>query len=138
MAGLTFSLITPEKITFQRTGINSVTIPTTTGEITILPGHIPLVSQIGHGELIIRDDSEHFFALSGGFVSVANDAVDILAESAIHADEIDLEQAEAARARATKLREEAVGEQAIAEASAALERALTQLRVANRKRRHRV
>jgi F-type H+-transporting ATPase subunit epsilon len=138
MASLTFKLITPEKIAFRAESVTSVTVPTVTGEITVLPGHIPLVSQIGHGELIVRDNQEHSFALSGGFVSVANNQVEVLAESAMHADEIDLEKAEEARVRAAKLREEAVGEMEVAEASAALERALTQLRVANRKRRHHV
>lgn len=133
---LTFKLITPEKIGFESDQVTSVTIPTVTGEITVLSGHVPLVSQLGHGELIIRDGTEHVFALSGGFVSVAHNVVEALAESAVHADEIDLERAEEARARAAKLREEAVGEMEVAEASAALERALTQLRVANRKHRH--
>ncbi len=135
---MNFKLITPEKVAFRSESVTSITIPTVTGEITVLPGHIPLVSQIGHGELVIRDGQEHVFALSGGFVSIADNAVEVLAESALHADEIDLERAEEARVRAAKLREEAVGEMEIAEASATLERALTQLRVANRKRRHRV
>lgn len=130
-----FRLITPEKVAFE-SNARGVTLPTTTGEITILPGHIPLVSQLGHGELIVGDDREHTFAVSGGFASVTGESVDVLAEAADHADEIDLQKAEEAKARAEKLRETAQGEEAIATATAALERALAQIKVAHRKRKH--
>ncbi len=130
-----FRLITPEKITYEAE-ISSVTLPTVAGEITVLPGHIPLVSQLGHGELIVRDKQEHAFAVSGGFVTVKTDEVEVLAESADHADEIDLQKAEEARARAEKLREAAEGEMELAEAAAALGRALAQIKVAQRKHKH--
>ncbi|MEK7461171.1 MAG: ATP synthase F1 subunit epsilon [Patescibacteria group bacterium] len=130
-----FRLITPERIAFEA-DIQSITLPTMTGEITVLPGHIPLVSQLGHGELIIRDKQEHAFAVAGGFVSVMGETVDVLAESADHADEIDLQKAEEAKARSEKLREAAQGEEELATASAALERALAQIKVAGRKRKH--
>lgn len=130
-----FKLVTPERVAFEAE-LRSLTVPTTSGEITILPGHIPLVSQLGHGEMILRDKTDHVFAVSGGFISVAGDTVQILAESATHADEIDLEKAEEARQRAEKLRESAQGEMEIAEASAALERALAQIKVGQRKRSH--
>lgn len=133
-----FRLVTPEKIALE-TEIDSVTLPTVTGEVTILPHHAALVSQLGYGELTLRQASgEHLFAVSGGFVSVTNDEVEVLAESADHADEIDTEQAEAAKMRAEKLREAANTELEIAEATVALERALAQIKVAQRKRRHHV
>lgn len=131
-----FRLITPERVAYE-TETQSVTLPTITGEIAVLSGHVPLVSQLGHGELVVREgNEEHSFAVAGGFVSVTGENIDVLAESADHADEIDLQKAEEARARAEKLRETAQGEMEIAEASAALERALAQLTVAGRKRKH--
>lgn len=130
-----FKLVTPERVAFEA-DLASLTVPTTSGEITILPGHIPLVSQLGHGEMILRDHQEHLFAVSGGFLSVLGDTVQVLAESATHADEIDLQKAEEARQRAEKLREAAEGELEIAEAAAALERALAQIKVGQRKHRH--
>lgn len=133
---MNFQLITPEKIAYEAE-VDSVTLPTADGEITILPGHIPLVSQLGNGELMIKSvGKEHSFAVAGGFVSVAEGAIRVLAESADHADEIDLQRSEEARERAEKLRDQAQGEMEIAEASVALERALAQIKVAQRKHRH--
>ena len=136
MATLHFRLITPEKIAFEA-AISSVTLPTSTGEITVLPDHLPLMSQLGHGELVVRaKGEEHLFAVSGGFVSITGGSVDVLAEAADHADEVDIQKAEEAKARAEKLREAAQGEEEIATATAALERALAQIKVANRKHKH--
>lgn len=136
MPKLRFRLITPEKIAFEAE-VESVSLPTTTGEITVLPEHLPLMSQVGHGEIVARvQGEEHTFAVSGGFVSITGRAVDVLAEAADHADEIDLQKAEEAKARAEKLREAAQGEEEIATATAALERALAQIKVAGRKRKH--
>ena len=132
-----FRLITPERIAFEADA-QSVTIPTTTGEITVLPGHVPVVSQLGSGELVVRAGSapEHNFAVAGGFVSIRGDQIDVLAETADHADELDLQKAEEARARAEKLRESAQGQEELAIASAALERALAQIKVVGRKHKH--
>jgi F-type H+-transporting ATPase subunit epsilon len=136
MATLRFRLITPERIAFEA-DISSVTMTTTTGEITVLPEHVPVMSQLGHGEMVVRSqDAEHVFAVSGGFVSITGTAVDVLAEAADHADELDIQKAEEAKARAEKLREAAQGEEEIATATAALERALAQIKVAGRKRKH--
>jgi len=98
-----------------------------------------MVSQLGYGELTLRQSGgEHLFAVSGGFVSVAGDEIEILAESADQADVIDIQKAEEAKARAEKLREAANTELEIAEATVALERALAQIKVAQRKHRHHV
>lgn len=131
-------LVTPEKITFTA-DITQLTLPTSTGEITILPGHIPLVSQLAHGELVVRDTtgSLHHFAVAGGFLSIMGNNVRVLAESAEHEDEIDLEKAEEAKQRAEKLREEAQSHEEISTALAALERSLAAIKVAQRKHRHR-
>lgn len=130
-----FRLIIPEKVVFEA-DISSVTIPTDSGEITILPQHVSLTSVLAPGEMTVRSSKEHIFAVASGFVMVTADQVDVLAEAADHADEIDLQKAEEARARAERLREAAQSEMEIAEATAALERALAQIKVANRKRRH--
>src|SRR5579864_1855210 len=101
MAKLNLKLVTPEKIVLQEE-VDSLTCPTTTGEITILPGHVPLISPLDHGALIARKGGEpEPIAVSGGFVEVrpGNEVV-ILADAAEHVRDIDLEQAEAARQRA--------------------------------------
>ena len=96
-----FKIVTPEKVIYENE-ITQVSIPTTSGEITVLPHHIPLVSVLAAGELKIKDkDGEHHIAVSGGFLEVkGNNEIIILADHAERAEEVDLQKAEEARARA--------------------------------------
>jgi F-type H+-transporting ATPase subunit epsilon len=77
---------------------------TTVGELGIMPGHAPLLGVLADGVVQIRtpDDQTLVAAVHGGFLSVANDRVSILAEFAELSDEIDLERtrAELEQARA--------------------------------------
>lgn len=94
-----FDITTPERRVFSDTLI-SLTVPTTEGEITILPGHIPLVSPIAPGviTLIKKDGTKDVMAVSGGFIHVRIGNVVILADTAERAEEID--EARLAKARA--------------------------------------
>ena len=119
--------------------IDSVTIPTQSGEITILQNHIPLVSNLKAGELKYRSKGEEdFFAVSGGFVEVrGNNEVVILADTAERGHEIDMERAEKARELAQKMMQENYhNETASAEAMALLEKNLARLKVARKHRTH--
>ncbi|GAB2991143.1 ATP synthase epsilon chain [Amycolatopsis acidiphila] len=69
---------------------------TTVGEIGILPHHLPLLAELTQGEMVridSTDSGEIFAAVDGGFLSVTEEGVSILAESAELRDEIDVEQA---------------------------------------------
>lgn len=69
---------------------------TTTGEIGVFPHHIPLLAQLVEGEMVridTADGNEVFAAVHGGFLSVSERGVSVLAESAELRDEIDVEQA---------------------------------------------
>ncbi|HEX9664444.1 MAG TPA: ATP synthase F1 subunit epsilon [Patescibacteria group bacterium] len=101
---INFEITTPEKIA-HKDQIDSVTVPTKMGQITILPNHIPLVSSLVAGELIVRKDGQETpLAVSGGFVNVQpNNRVVILADTAEKVEEIDEELAERARQRAAEL-----------------------------------
>jgi len=69
---------------------------TTVGEIGVLPHHLPLLAELTQGEMVRIDSTggdEIFAAVDGGFISVTEDGVSILAESAELRDEIDVEQA---------------------------------------------
>jgi|SRR5436190_20473470 F-type H+-transporting ATPase subunit epsilon len=69
---------------------------TTEGEIGILPRHIPLVAELVEGEMVridTVDGEEIHAAVHGGFLSVTERGVSILAEGAELRDEIDVEQA---------------------------------------------
>lgn len=98
---LQFEITTPERTVLTDTVIY-VTAPTKSGEITILPGHIPLVSSLNSGVIEAKNQNEEFeiMALSGGFIEVAGNKVVILADTAERAPEIDLEKAEEARKKA--------------------------------------
>ena len=98
---LKFKIVTPEKVIYENE-ISQVSIPTMSGEITVLPNHIPLVSALKAGELKIKDkDGEHNMAVSGGFLEVrGNNEIVILADHAERVADIDITKAEEARARA--------------------------------------
>lgn len=103
---LTLEIVTPEARVYSDT-IDTVVIPTTSGEIGILPGHIPLLTQIEHGELrVTKNGQTTFLAISGGFAQVEGDRVHVLAENAINEEKIDEKAVEAALKRAEdKLKE---------------------------------
>jgi F-type H+-transporting ATPase subunit epsilon len=96
-----FKIATPEKVVYEN-DIFQVSIPTTTGEITVLPHHSPLVSILQAGELKVVDASgEQAIAIENGFLEVkANNEIVILADSAERAEHINVDLAEAARKRA--------------------------------------
>src|SRR3954464_15059912 len=97
---LTLEIVTPEARVYLDT-IDTVVIPTTDGEIGILPGHIPLLTQVEHGELRVTKGNEtKWLAVSGGFAEVEGDRVHILAEHAITEEKIDESAVEAALKRA--------------------------------------
>ncbi len=104
MAKLKFKIVTPEKIIYEKE-IDSVTLPTSQGQITLLPDHLPLVAILVPGELVIksRQDEEIFLAVAGGFIEVGKNEVRVLTETAERAEEIDEARAQEARARAQRL-----------------------------------
>jgi F-type H+-transporting ATPase subunit epsilon len=97
---LTLEIVTPEARVYADT-IDSVVIPTTSGEIGVLPGHIPLLTQVDSGELrVTRDGKTQTLAVGGGFAQILGDKVSVLAESAIQEEKIDENTVEAAMKRA--------------------------------------
>ena len=99
---------------------------TTEGELGVLPGHAPLLGELAPGGVVrIRPESgeDLIVAAHGGFLSVTEKGVSILAETAEIASEIDVE-----RAREALRRAEAEGEDP--EAQAAARRAQSRLRAA--------
>jgi F-type H+-transporting ATPase subunit epsilon len=86
---LTLEIVTPESRVYSDT-VDTVVVPTTEGEIGILPGHIPVVAQLGAGELrATKAGSTELLVVGGGFVQVTGEKVSILADSAIEEEKID-------------------------------------------------
>lgn len=134
---LIFKIITPEREIFSA-DIDQVSLMTQTGEITVLPNHIPLVSVLQPGELRYKQNGvEKTMAVSGGFVEVKGDnTVVILADTAEMAENINLKRAEEAKERAQKTMEEARNQEDVdfVALQADMERALNRIRVANKYR----
>ena len=132
-------IVTPEKILYQG-DVDQITLNTASGKISVLPHHVNLFTKVEPGELLIKIESrEQYLAITGGFLEVSNNKVTILADYAVHADDIDVEKALEAQKRAEELlkkKEENLSEQDFAEARAELSRAILELHIANR-RRHR-
>ncbi|MFA5359083.1 MAG: F0F1 ATP synthase subunit epsilon [Patescibacteria group bacterium] len=135
MKKIKFEITTPERKVYSQE-VDQVTIPTVQGEITVLPGHIPLVSAVLPGELrTVKDGEEAIFAIAGGFIEVLPDKVTILADSAEYAEEIDEKRAEEAKARAEKLlSEKRFDSEEFAALSAQIERELVRIKVAKKKK----
>lgn len=134
---INFEITTPERVVYKEP-VDSLTLPTKDGEITILPQHIPLVSILVPGVIIARKgQEEQYLAVSGGFIEVRPDNhVVILADTAERAEELTEEAVEKARAEAQRVLEEkrSVSSEAFAAAAGALERELARLKVARKKR----
>ena len=97
---LTLEIVTPGAKVYSDT-IDSVVIPTVEGEIGILPGHIPLLTQVEHGELrVSKGPATQWLAVGGGFAQIDGDTVRVLAEQAITEEKIDEHAVEAAMKRA--------------------------------------
>jgi F-type H+-transporting ATPase subunit epsilon len=94
------SIVTPERVVYSDS-VESVTIPTQEGEITVLENHVPLVGILRAGELVIRKKEQALpLAVSGGIVQVSKSIVTILADTAEKVEEIIEERAQEARRRA--------------------------------------
>lgn len=130
-----FEIITPEKVVYKDE-VEEVIVPTTTGEITILPNHVNLLTQVADGEMIIKKNGkDQYLAVTGGFLEVQNNKVSILADYAVRSEEIEVHRAEAAHKRAEKLMQEKVSDRDFAQAEAQFKRTLLELKVASKRRR---
>ena len=93
-------IVTPESVVYSE-AVQTVVLPTTEGEIGILPGHIPLITELKAGEVAVtKDDALDLLAVDVGFAQVHADRVSVLTEAAIDIEDIDLESAEEAQRRA--------------------------------------
>lgn len=99
---LKLEIVTPEKRVFDET-VDSVTVPTASGEAGILPDHAPLISALKPGILSYSNKGvTERLAVSGGFVEVSSNKVSVLTDTAETAGEIDADAARADREAAEK------------------------------------
>ena len=116
----------------------SVTLPTANGEITVLAGHMPMVSVLSDGEVHIRTaGADVWIAVSGGFLETGEGTATVLSDFAAESDSIEVARVEAAKARAEQLLAEKKERRDLVLVERDLQRAILQLKVAQRLRTRR-
>lgn len=121
----------------------SITLPTASGEITVLPGHEPLLSLLASGAIVIRktkkdpDTNLEHYATFGGVLEITSKKVRVLVDEATHGDEINIAEAEKAHAAAVELRKSAKTKVELDKAQSLIDRHTVRIQVANLRRRHR-
>ncbi|MFA9560185.1 F0F1 ATP synthase subunit epsilon [Evansella sp. AB-rgal1] len=125
------NVVTPDGSVFEAQ-VEMVSVKTTEGELGILPMHLPLVTPLTIGAVRIKKDSKvQLIAVSGGFMEVRPDEVNILAESAELPSDIDISRARAAKERAERRLEQAKKDHVdFRRAELALKRAINRIDVA--------
>ncbi len=136
MSKLHLEIITPERVVLNEE-VDSVTVPAIEGEITVLPSHISLFTRVKPGEMhYLKGKEERFMAVNEGFLEVLNDKVNILTDYAVRSEEVEIAKVEAAKKRAEEaLRDKKSGQDFVV-AEGELRKAILQLKVAKRGRRH--
>jgi F-type H+-transporting ATPase subunit epsilon len=130
---LQLEIVTPERLVEKDT-VSEVEIPGRDGYIGVLPGHAPLITELGVGEIRYRGDGmEYRLAVAWGFAEVLPDKVTILAETAERAQEIDINRARQAKERAEEHLREANDEEHTDQALDELARAENRITVAESK-----
>lgn len=130
------SILTPER-TLHEEEASEITVPTALGEITILPGHVSLVTKVAEGEILLKSKGKgHHFAVTGGFLQVENDTITLLADYAVRSEDINTQRVLEAKKRAEeqlKRQREGVSERDYALAAAEMRRSILELKVANKR-----
>jgi F-type H+-transporting ATPase subunit epsilon len=124
-------VVTPERRVLAES-VDMVTVPGLGGELGILPGHTPLISQLQTGVLTyVQEGKSHSLHVSGGFVEVREDHVSVLADVAERPEEIDAARAKLSRERLEKQLNSWSGtEEDFEVARAKLERSVVRLQLA--------
>jgi len=131
---LKLEIVTPEGMVYSE-DVEMVTLPGIAGQMGIYPRHVPLISQMVPGEMIVRKDGRYSFVATGaGLIEVTANRVSILTDLAVPADRIDEAKAEEARRRAEARLHEKLSAEELAAVNASLTRSVAQLRV--KRRRH--
>ena len=136
MAGtLRLEIVTPESRAYSD-DVELVLLPAIEGEMGIYPQHIPLITQLKPGELVVtKGGKQTALAVGEGFVEVTGTKVSVLVDMAMSEEDIDETAAEQAIKRAeARLKEQNVGDEEAALVQAAIARSMAQLHVKRRRR----
>ena len=133
MEKLLLEIVTPER-RVVREEVDEVVCPGVEGEFGVLPGHTPFLTALKIGELSYRmGEQRRYIALTWGYAQVDSDRVEILADMAETAEEIDLRRAEEAKTRAESKLKGMPEEVEFDQAQVSLEKAIIRIQVAGKK-----
>lgn len=136
MSSLSVEIVTPEKRVYQNHQVNSVLLPTSLGEVGILPGHQPLLTVLAPGALQVTVDGKtEQLAVDKGFAQVVGDRVSVLTQAAIDVDQVDEKAVEEAKKRAEEAlkNKEGMSPEELEATESVVRFAMAQLIVKNRK-----
>jgi len=129
---LLLEIITPEKVVYSDE-VSEIIAQTVNGEITILPNHVNILTQLMPGEMTVKKGNTlQHLAITGGFLEMQDNKVSILAEYAIKAQDIEIEQAMEAKKRAEKAMKEKTTDNEVRIAQAEIMKAILELKVATK------
>jgi F-type H+-transporting ATPase subunit epsilon len=128
-------VVTPEGVVYSADA-EMVTMPAVDGQIGVLAHHMPLLTRISPGEVVVRKNAgvEDVLAVGAGLVSVTGDHVGIVTDMAIESKNIDEAKVEEARQRALARLRDKISDEEVATVNASLARSLAQLKVKRRRR----
>ncbi|WP_027408017.1 F0F1 ATP synthase subunit epsilon [Anoxybacteroides tepidamans] len=133
MKTIKVSVVTPDGPVYEA-DVEMVSTKAKSGELGILPGHIPLVAPLEIGSVRLKKDGKtEFVAVSGGFLEVRPDKVTVLAQAAERAEDIDVVRAKAAKERAEKRLQAKQDNIDFKRAELALRRAINRLEIAEKR-----
>ncbi|HAS80593.1 MAG: ATP synthase epsilon chain [Candidatus Nomurabacteria bacterium GW2011_GWE1_32_28] len=136
---LKLKIITPERLVLEEM-VDQVSLPTTLGEITVLPNHIPLITSLTSGDVVALVNGEYVpMAVVGGFVEIKKNGDDVtlvavLADFAEHLSEITDDKIEKAKTKAEELKKQMENKEHVDYEHFALEleRSLTRVRITDK------
>ena len=135
MATLHLEIVTPEARAYSD-DVELVVLPAVEGEMGVYPQHIPLITQLKPGELVVtKDGKQTHLAIGEGFVEITGTSVSVLVDMALAESDIDENAAEEAVKRAeARLKEGNIGDEETALVQAAIAKSMAQLHVKRRRR----
>ena len=126
-------IVTPEKLVV-RDSAEEAQIPGRNGYIGVLPGHAPLITELGSGQISYRSNGQLYrFSMAWGFAEILPDKVTVLAETVERADEIEVPRAQQSLRNAEDLLKSAQTEDQFSVAMSKIRRAEARIEVAQRK-----
>ena len=132
---LKLEIVTPGAVVYSQ-DVTMVALPVIGEQIGVYPHHVPLLTRVTPGEMIIRrDNADEFLVVGEGVVEITGDHVSIVTDMAVAVKDIDEAKAEEARQRAAARLRDKIADEEVASVNAALARSLAQLKV---RRRHRI